>query len=221
MLAVDRAAPAAAMAQDMMLLVFLMTTTCFIMTTPAAGAVVAAPTAVAAASDSPWERGAYGVLSFDSGAKAFTWTYGSDGGSGDIVMTSTPGSLDNATGFHTNYGTDQTFGPYDELALTFGDSGELAVRYLPRMDAFIFLRRPIAIAAAAPAPTTTAAGVTPSTALLPTKWPSLSVAQVAPNTTRCLSWAEHYFFPGTVGPRVAHTNPQPPGLWECGGGGPL
>eukprot|EP01047_Picozoa_sp_COSAG01_P117524 COSAG01_NODE_46198_length_402_cov_0.834983_1_plen_86_part_00 len=84
------------MAKDMMLLVFLMTTTCFIMKTPAAGAVVATPTAIAtaAAADSPWERGTYGVLSFAAGAKAFTWTYGGDGGSGDIVMTSTPGSLE-------------------------------------------------------------------------------------------------------------------------------
>ena len=61
---------------------------------------------------------------------------------------------------------------------------------------------------------------TPLQSSLPTVWPNFDVSGV-PNGTQCLSWGEHYFFPGTVGPRVPHTNPKPADLRQCSGGGPL
>ena len=111
------------------------------------------------------------------------------------------------TSSSTSSGSDSTLGLYDELALTVGPAssphGVLAVRYYSTQDAFVFLRRPV-------------------TADLPVAWPSFSlVGTDKTNTTKCLGWAEHVFFPGQVLPRHANTNPHPMDLRQCGSGGPL
>ncbi len=148
----------------------------------------------------PWSRGTYGKLTFAPDAQSYTFEYGSD----DVThMTSTAGALENCTSLssRTSTGTDPVLGAYDELTLTCGVVGELAVQYFAKLDAFLFVRRPQA-------------------ADLPTVWPSMDVSAVK-NGTKCLSWSDHYFFPGTVGPRIAHTNPKPADLRQCGGSGPL
>ena len=33
--------------------------------------------------------------------------------------------------------------------------------------------------------------------MLPPTWPSFQIEQVKPNTTRCIGWSAHYFFPGS------------------------
>lgn len=140
----------------------------------------------------PWSRGSYGTLSFDDAAPstlAYTLSYGNK------KLTSISGSLFNATGpATTTSGNDASLGEYDEVSLSFGDGGVLAVRYFTARDAFVFDRRP---------------GTTP--ALLPSIWPAFSIADVAANSTRCMGWASHYFFPGTI-----NTD-----LTDCESDGPL
>jgi hypothetical protein len=152
------------------------------------------PLASAAA---PWAKGTYGKLAFAEGYGSYSWSYGG------THLASSPASLANCSSITgtTTAGTDPQLGAYEELTLACGESGELAVQYLTALDAFLWIRRP-------------------KTLGLPTLWPSLDVSAVA-NGTKCLSWGEHYFFPGTVGPRIAHTNPKPADLRQCGGGGPL
>ena len=53
------------------------------------------------------------------------------------------------------------------------------------MDAFVFAR--------VPRPPTAAA----DDSALPTTWPSFQIGQIKPNTTRCIGWGSHYFFPGS------------------------
>ena len=153
--------------------------------------------AAAASAAAPWARGSYGKLAFAADAQSYVWSYG------DTHLASSPDSLANCSSLSssTTTGTDARLGAYEELTLTCGADGELAVQYVARMDAFLFVRRPKSLA-------------------LPTRWPSFDVS-AAPNGTMCLSWGEHYFFPGTVGPRIAHTNPKPADLRQCSGGGPL
>jgi len=39
-------------------------------------------------------------------------------------------------------GTDPSLGGYDELSFTVGQDGALLIRYFPRADGFVFIRRP-------------------------------------------------------------------------------
>ena len=149
-----------------------------------------------------WTRGSAGVLAFDASFRQYSFTWG-----GAIVWSSTTGSLVNVSGPPSQtHGDDPIFGSYDELTLPFGNNGSLAVRYLSAFDGFIFTRQPSS-----------------SPNAVPTTWPSFSlVGTNATNTTRCIQWAEHFFFPGQVNPRTAHTNPQPFDLRQCdGGSGPV
>jgi hypothetical protein len=153
-----------------------------------------------------WTKGCAGCgqLSFAADGKSYRWAFQS------LSLMSTLGSLATASGSAASSGTDPTFGAFDELSLKFGDDGSLAVRYFASSDAFLFLRQP-----SAPQDPEQ-----PLQSSLPTVWPNFDVSGV-PNGTQCLSWGEHYFFPGTVGPRVPHTNPKPADLRQCSGGGPL
>ena len=157
--------------------------------------------------DDGWSRGAFGKLAFSADWSSYSWSYGGS----PTVLNSYPGSLANVSGAAASSGSDAKLGAYDELALSFaGDDdgasdGSLAVRYFGASDAFLFLRFP-------------------ATAALPSAWPEFSIVGTnATNATKCLGWAEHYFFPGQVLPRRANTNPRPLDLRQCGSGtgGPL
>ena len=80
-------------------------------------------------------------------------------------------------------GIDPRLGAYSQYTISFGEAGSLAVQYFLSPDAFIFKRFP-------------------NTPELPSAWPSFSIvgddAPGSQNVTRCLSWDEHYFFPGYV-----------------------
>jgi hypothetical protein len=153
-------------------------------------------------SSSPgWQRGSAGVLSFDESFRSFQFDWG-----GPKPLVSSPGALANATRTpHMTSGQDTQFGQYDALELAFPGAGSLVVKFFSNLDAFVFERWPLG----------------PGT--LPSTWPSFSlVGTNSSNATRCMTWGERYFFPGSVLPREARTNPQPMDLRQCdGGGGPL
>ena len=162
---------------------------------------------VALASSSGWSRGSYGKLAFAADHASYSWSYGAK------TLHSFAGLLSNMTGITTS-SASAGLGTYDELELHFGEpssstyDGSLAVMYFARIDAFVFERRP-------------------KTLHLPALWPALSIAGTGTNATpstldtRCLGWSEHYFFPGELQPRMAHTHPGPYDLRQCGSGGPL
>ena len=121
-----------------------------------AAGVVAEPSSSHAA---PWSRGTYGKLTFAPDGQSYTFAYGS---ADELThLTSTAGALENCTSLtsRTSTGTDPVLGAYDELTLTCGVVGELAVQYFAKLDAFLFVRRP-------------------QTADLPTVWPSMDVSAV-------------------------------------------
>ena len=132
--------------------------------------------ALAASAADPWSRGDYGKLSFASDHKSFTFSFAS------IAFSSRTGALDNVTATATSTGTDAALGAFDQLTLTVGSSGSLFIRYFAGMDAFVFGR--------APNPTATDS--------FPSEWPSFASSGpgLKPNATRCLGWAEHFFFDG-------------------------
>jgi hypothetical protein len=118
-----------------------------------------------------WSRGDYAKLSFAADHSSYTFGFGAH------QLQSKSGALANVTSTTTSTGTDPTLGSYDELELIAGSDGSLSVRYFSGMDAFMFVR-------------------SPKTALLTEIWPAFAITGVKPNATRCLSWSEHYFYPG-------------------------
>jgi hypothetical protein len=118
-----------------------------------------------------WSRGDYATLSFTADHSSYTFGFGAH------QLQSKPGSLANVTSIAASNGTDPTLGSYDELELIAGSDGSLSVRYFSGMDAFVFVR-------------------SPKTASLTEIWPAFSITGVKPGATRCLSWSEHYFYPG-------------------------
>ena len=149
-----------------------------------------------AIASAPWSRGSYGVLTFPSCA-SYSWRYG--------PTTFPSAAPTNASGCGATSGHG-ILGAYDGFRLSYGAAGELEVMYFHRADAFVFRRAPL----------------TPD---LPTAWPAFSVDAfpVGPEAlkVRCIGWGEHYFFPGNVLPRTAHTHPAPFSLRQCSSGGPL
>ena len=101
-------------------------------------ALIALLALTAAASADTWSRGDYGKLSFDADGRAYTWSFGDSA----QVFSSYPGSLQNVTASSTSSGSDAVLGDFDEIELSLGDDGALAVRYFSSSDAFLFLRRP-------------------------------------------------------------------------------
>ena len=116
-----------------------------------------------------WARGDFGRLAFADDLASYTWTYGD----APLALASYPGSLANVTASSTSSGADARLGAYDELALTLGADGELAVRYFAAFDGFVFERRPRARG-------------------LPATWPEFTITGTdasAPNT-KCIEWGE-------------------------------
>ena len=114
-------------------------------------------------------RGDFGRLAFADDLASYTWTYGA----APLALASYPGSLANVTASSTSSGADARLGAYDELALTLGADGELAVRYFAAFDGFVFERRPRARG-------------------LPATWPEFTITGTdasAPNT-KCIEWGE-------------------------------
>eukprot|EP00037_Helgoeca_nana_P024134 m.255082 g.255082 ORF g.255082 m.255082 type:complete len:849 (+) comp26544_c0_seq1:10-2556(+) len=138
-----------------------------------------------------WSYGEYGVLEFAQTGSEWSYTFAYGG----TTFTATPGSLGNVTATTTSSGSD-AFGAFTSFTLAVATAGELTARYYPATDAFVFLRTP--------APGARRGG-------LPSVWPSFSIADQPANRTRCIGWAEHYFFPGQT--EVS--------LSGCNSGGPL
>jgi hypothetical protein len=142
-----------------------------------------------------WTKGAYGKVSVAADSKSYTFSFGT------TTFASQPGSLANATGAgSSSSGVDAQLGAYEQFSIPFS-GGALAVRYFDAKDAFVFVRlpRPVADPEASGPPA------------LPSVWPSFSVADQPRNHTRCLGWAEHYFYPGGIQTDIL----------GCASGGPL
>lgn len=159
---------------------------------------------IATTQAAPWSRGNYGKLSFSEDAKSYIFDY-----SAQVSWSSSPMSLVNATGSAESSGSDATLGVFDELELQFGSAGSLAVRYYKTIDGFTFMRRP-GYQSWRKSPNATSS--------LPLVWPSFSLVGTPVNETlktRCLSWAERYFFGGDINPRDKTGHP-PIDLRQCG-----
>lgn len=161
--------------------------------------IITALAVVNVAAGDGWMRGDFGKLAFTSDCRNYTWTVGS------TVFVAQNDTLANVTSCAASSGADN-HGAFDELVLTVGLDGHLSTRYYPVADVFVFTRLPL-------------------TANLPQSWPAFSSDGFPEGEDnlklRCLSWGEHFFFPGMVLPRTAHTNPSPFTMQQCKSGGPL
>lgn len=164
-----------------------------------------APLTLALVVGGSWSRGRYGTLSVDLDARpisySYSYSYATAGGNDvEVTFPSTVGSLVNASVGTAGSGIDPVFGGYDDVTFDFGSSvGSLVVRYLTRMDAFVFARMPT--------PSGDAADLK-----MPHTWPAFQTGQIKPNTTRCIGWQETYMFPGSY---------MNDGIEHCRSGGPI
>ena len=143
-------------------------------------------TAFALSDAATWSRGSL-TVTYGSASSSYIFS------AGPLNFSSTPNSLAGASSWAEGSGTS-VLGAYDSLTATYADAGSLAIFYYAAVDAFEFARAPTSLA-------------------LPSSWPSFEILSQPANSSRCLGWSEHYFYPGVQAGGAS--------LADCSSGGPL
>jgi hypothetical protein len=132
----------------------------------------------------------YGKLTVAADGSSYSFTYG------DTTFQSAANATSRPTKVATGTGTHPALGPYDELALEYGTAGVLAAQYFAEADAFVFQRRPGSSSRSrgGGGGDGTQSAATDPKGPLAAQWPAFSISDQPANHTRCLGWAEHYFY---------------------------
>eukprot|EP00729_Bicosta_minor_P017665 gene17665-32988_t len=133
----------------------------------------------------------FGIVSALATAASDGWSRGVDG---KLSVLADGTSYTFAYGSHTFTSTPKSLATAAGAPSTINGSdivGSLAVRYYSSMDSFVFERTPTALG-------------------LPTTWPSFQINDQPANTSRCLGWSDHYFYPGGNSWQLSDCNSQGP-----------